>query len=231
MSMAATAPSPRSAVRRLPERASYEREAIHAILDEGLVCHVGFVADGQPFVIPCVYARIDDRLYLHVSPASRMLRAIASGAPLCVTVTPLDGLVLARSAFHHSMNYRSVVVLGTARAVTDAEERLAALRAIVEHVVPGRWGDARRPSARELAQTLVVSLPTDEASAKLRHGPPLDDAVDLELPLWAGELPLRIAAGTPVADPSLRPGIAAPAYALRYARPIREVARPSRGGG
>ena len=219
--MAAPAPSPRSAVRRLPERAAYEREAIHAILDEGLICHVGVVADGQPFVIPCVYARIGDRIYLHGSPASRLLRALAEGAPACVTVTLLDGLVLARSAFHHSMNYRSVVVLGTAQPVTDAEERLAALRAIVEHVVPGRWCEARRPSARELAQTLVVSLPTDEASAKLRRGPPLDDAADLELPVWAGELPLRIAAGEPIADPSLRPGIAAPAYAVRYARPRR----------
>jgi uncharacterized protein len=220
-SMVATAPSPRSAIRRLPERAAYERETIQAILDEGLVCHVGFVADQQPFVIPCVYGRIGDRLYLHGSSASRMLRALAEGGAVCVTVTLLDGLVLARSAFHHSMNYRSVVVLGTAAPVTDAEERLAALRAIVEHVVPGRWGEARRPSARELAQTLVVSLPTDEASAKLRRGPPLDDADDLELPVWAGELPLRMAAGEPVADPALRPGIAPPAWALRYTRPIR----------
>ena len=220
--MVAPAPSPRSAVRRLPERAAYEREIIHAILDEGLVCHVGFVADGQPFVIPCVYGRVGERLYLHGSSASRMLRALAEGAAVCVTVTLLDGLVLARSAFHHSVNYRSVVVLGSAQPVTDAEERLAALRAIVEHVIPGRWREARRPSARELAQTQVVSLALDEASAKLRAGPPKDDAADLELPVWAGEVPLRLAAGEPLADPGLRGGLAPPAYALRYARPRLE---------
>jgi len=220
--MAATAPSPRTAVRRLPERAAYDRETIHAILDEGLVCHVGFAAAEQPFVIPCVYGRIDERLYLHGSSGSRMLRALSDGAAVCVTVTLIDGLVLARSAFHHSMNYRSVVVLGTASPVTDAEERLAALRAIVEHVVPGRWREARRPSARELAQTQVVSLPLDEASAKVRTGPPKDDEADLELPVWAGELPLRIAAGAPRPDPSLRGGLAPPAYALHYARPCRE---------
>jgi len=220
--MTATAPSPRTAVRRLPERGAYDRATIDAILDEGLVCHVGFVAEGQPFVIPTAYARIGDRLYLHGSSGGRMLRALAGGAPLCATVTILDGLVLARSAFHHSVNYRSVVVLGVALPVADAEERLAALRAVVEHVVPGRWRDARRPSAKELAQTLVVSLPIDEASAKLRSGPPRDDAEDLALPVWAGEIPLRLAPGTPVADPSLPAELEPPAYALRYARPGRQ---------
>jgi nitroimidazol reductase NimA-like FMN-containing flavoprotein (pyridoxamine 5'-phosphate oxidase superfamily) len=219
--MAATAPSARTAVRRLPERAAYDRATLHAILDEGLVCHVGFVADGQPFVIPAVYGRIGDRLYLHGSSGSRMLRALAGGAPVCVTVTLLDGLVLARSAFHHSMNYRSVVVLGAAEPVSDAEERLAALRAIVEHVVPGRWRDARRPSAKELAQTLVVSLSIDEASAKLRSGPAREEAEDLALAVWGGEIPLRLAAGEPVPDASVRDGVAPPDYARRYARPGR----------
>src|SRR5215831_8741894 len=161
-------PSARTRVVREPHRGSYDRETAYKILDEGFICHVGFVLDGQPFVIPTGYGRAGDNLYVHGSAASRMLRNLDQGVAVCVTVTLLDGLVLARSIFNHSMNYRTVVVLGTARAVTDAEERLAALRAIVEHVVPGRWGDARRPSARELAQTLVVSLPTDEASAKLR---------------------------------------------------------------
>ena len=219
--MAAAAPSPRTAVRRLPERAAYDRATIHAILDEGLVCHVGFVADGQPFVIPTVYARLGERLYLHGSPGSRMLRALTDGAPACVTVTLVDGLVLARSAFHHSMNYRSVVLLATAQPVLDAEERLAALRAVVEQVVPGRWRDARRPSAKELAQTLVVSLPIAEASAKLRSGPAREDAEDLELPIWAGEIPLRHAAGEPLADPAVLHGLAPPDYAARYARPRR----------
>jgi nitroimidazol reductase NimA-like FMN-containing flavoprotein (pyridoxamine 5'-phosphate oxidase superfamily) len=223
--MTASAPSPRTAVRRLPERGAYDRATIHTILDEGLVCHVGFVAEGQPFVIPTAYARIGERLYLHGSSGSRMLRALAGGAPLCATVTILDGLVLARSAFHHSVNYRSVVVLGVAQPVADAEERLAALRAVVEHVVPGRWRDARRPSAKELAQTLVVSLPIDEASAKLRSGPPRDDAEDLALPVWAGEIPLRLAPGAPVADPSLLAELEPPAYALRYARPGRQGVR------
>ena len=219
--MNAAAPSTRTTVRRLPDRGVYDRAAIEAILDEGLFCHVGFAVEDQPFVIPCVYARIGQRLYLHGSPASRMLRAVAAGAPVCVTVTLLDGLVLARSAFHHSVNYRSVVVLGTASRVDDAEERLAALRAIVEHVVPGRWDEARRPSAAELAQTLVVALPLSEASAKVRSGGPKDDAEDHALDVWAGVVPLAIVAGAPIAASELREGISIPAHALRYERPQR----------
>jgi nitroimidazol reductase NimA-like FMN-containing flavoprotein (pyridoxamine 5'-phosphate oxidase superfamily) len=201
------APSTRTTVRRLPERGAYERDTLYAILDEALVCHVGFVSDGQPFVLPCAYARQGGRLLLHGSPGSRMLRILAGGAPVCVTVTLVDGLVLARSAFHHSMNYRSVVVLGTAAPVVDAQERLAALEAIVEHLAPGRWREARRPSAAELARTLVVALPLDEASAKLRVGGPQDDAEDLGLPVWAGHVPLALTPGPPVPCPSLGPGL------------------------
>jgi hypothetical protein len=206
-------------VRRRSERGRYDRETIHAILDEGLVCCVAFVADGQPFAIPTAYARVGETLYLHGSPASRMLQGLAEGIPVCATVTLLDGIVLARSAFHHSMNYRSVVVLGRARAVQDAGERLLALRALVEHVAPGRFGDARGPSARELAQTSVLALPIAEASAKVRSGPPLDAEEDLVLPHWAGVIPLRLAAGDPVADPGLPSGVEAPAYASGYRRP------------
>jgi nitroimidazol reductase NimA-like FMN-containing flavoprotein (pyridoxamine 5'-phosphate oxidase superfamily) len=221
---AAVAPSDRTRVRRLPERGVYDRAAIHAILDEGLVCHVGIATDAQPFVIPCAYGRIDDVLYVHGSSASRLLRALADGAPACVTVTLIDGLVLARSAFHHSLNYRSVVVLARATRVDDAEERLAALRAVVEHVLPGRWSAARRPSAAELAQTLVVALPLDEASAKVRTGDPKDDAVDLALDVWAGTVPLALVAGAPIADAQLRDGIAVPEAALRYDRSRRRDA-------
>jgi uncharacterized protein len=219
--MTVAAPSPRTTVRRLPERGVYDRAAIEAVLDEGLVCHVGFAVEDQPYVIPCVYARIGERIYLHGSPASRMLRAVAADAPACVTVTLLDGLVLARSAFHHSVNYRSVVILGTASRVDDAEERLAALRAIVEHVVPGRWDEARRPSAVELAQTLVVALPISEASAKVRSGGPKDDAEDHALNVWAGVVPLALVAGAPIAASELRDGIAIPTHALHYQRSQR----------
>ena len=219
--MSAVAPSIRTTVRRLPERGVYDRAVIEAILDEGLLCHVGFAVEGQPYVIPCVYARIGDHLYLHGSSGSRMLRAIAGGAPACVTVTLLDGLVLARSAFHHSMNYRSVVVVGTASRVDDAEQRLAALRAIVEHVVPGRWTEARRPSAAELAQTLVVALPLSEASAKVRSGGPKDDAEDHALDVWAGVVPLALVASAPIADSQVREGIPVAAHARCYQRPRR----------
>lgn len=223
--MASPAPSPRTTVRRLAERGVYDRASIHAILDEALVCHVGFIADdAQPFVIPCVHGRVGDRLYLHGSTASRMLRALGSGAPACVTATLLDGLVLARSAFHHSVNYRSVVVVGTCTRVDDAEERLAALRAVVEHAMPGRWQESRRPSAAELAQTLVVSLPLGEASAKVRIGGPKDDAEDMTLEYWAGVVPLTLAAGTPEPDAALRPGIKTPEAALDYRRAPRQEA-------
>jgi len=204
-------------VRRRPARASYERDVIQAILDEGLVCHVGFVLDGQPFVIPTTYARVGDALYVHGAAASRMLRGLARRLPVCVTVTLLDGLVLARSAMHHSMNYRSVVVLGTATEVTDADEKRRALEALVEHVAPGRWPAVRPPSVAELAATAVLRLPVVEVSAKVRTGPPIDDADDLARPCWAGEVPLRLVALTPIDDPDLAPGITPPP-AASYAR-------------
>ena len=212
-------PSERMRVRRRAERGRYDRATVDAILDEALVCHVGFAVDGQPWVIPTAHARDGETLYLHGSPASRMLRSLSGGIPVCVTVTLLDGVVLARSAFHHSMNYRSVVVVGRARAVEDAEERLRALRALVEHVARGRWADTRRPNARELAQTLVLALPIEEASAKVRSGPPLDDAEDQALPFWAGVIPLSLVPAAPAPDPGLAPGIARPAYAEAYRRP------------
>lgn len=209
----------RTAVRRLPKRASYDRGVLNAILDEGLVCHVGFVAAGQPFVIPTTYGRVGDVLYVHGSAASRMLKELKEGIPVCLTVTHLDGLVLARSAFHHSMNYRSAMVLGTAHEVTDPEERWTALRAIVEHVVPGRWAETRQPSANEIRATLVLRLAIDEASAKIRTGPPVDDDADYALPVWAGELPIRATFLPAVADPRLPPEIPLPAHVRGYRRP------------
>jgi nitroimidazol reductase NimA-like FMN-containing flavoprotein (pyridoxamine 5'-phosphate oxidase superfamily) len=181
-------------VKRHPERGAYEREQIDAILDEALYCHVGFVVDGQPYVIPTIHARLDDIVYVHGSPASRMLRTLAGSVDICVTVTLLDGLVLARSVYNHSMNYRSAVVLGRARSV-DGDEKLRALEAIVEHVVPGRWRDARLPTEKELAGTSVLALGLDEASAKIRNGPPKDFDEDVDLPIWAGVIPLRLVAG------------------------------------
>ena len=212
-------PSPRVQVRRLPQRADYSPALVSAILDEGLVCHVGFAVDGQPYVIPTSYARVGEHLYLHGSAASRMLRGLAAGLPVCVTVSLIDGLVLARSAFHHSMNYRSVVVLGTARAVEEPEEKQAALRAIVEHVVPGRSAEVRGPNERELKATLVLRLPLAEASAKLRTGPPVDDDEDYALPCWAGVIPLRLRPGTPVDDGRLVAGVTPSEAVLGYARP------------
>ncbi len=212
------APTARTRVERVPQRASYDRATIEAILDEGLVCHVGFVADGQPYVIPTIYGRAGDRLYLHGSPVSRMLRTLAGGVPACVTVTLLDGLVLARSAFHHSMNYRSVVLLGSAVLVTDEAERLAALEAIAEHVVRGRWAQVRGPNEQELRATAVLRLPIAEASAKVRTGPPVDDEEDYALPCWAGVIPLALTPGAPVADPRLAPGIAPPPAIRDYRR-------------
>jgi nitroimidazol reductase NimA-like FMN-containing flavoprotein (pyridoxamine 5'-phosphate oxidase superfamily) len=209
----------RATVRRLPARGSYDRAVLEAILDEGLVCHAGFVVSGQPYVIPTTYGRVGDQLYLHGSAASRMLKAMRGGIPVCVTVTLLDGLVLARSAFHHSMNYRSAMVLGTAHEVVDDAERWAALRAIVDHVVPGRWDAVRHPSENELRATLVLRLAIDEASAKIRTGPPVDDDEDYSLPFWAGELPLRTAVRPPIADPRLAPGIPVPAHVTAYRRP------------
>jgi uncharacterized protein len=212
------ASSSRTRVRRIPQRALYDRAAIDQILDEALFCHVGFVHRRQPFVIPTIHARDGDFLYVHGSPGSRMLRELAGGIDVCVTVTLLDGLVLARSVYHHSMNYRSVVVLGVARALTDRDQKLAALEAIVEHVVPGRWADARRPSEPELAATVVLALPLDEASAKVRSGPPTDFDGDLELPVWAGVLPLRLAPGPPETEEHVPDGLAPPTYATDYER-------------
>lgn len=203
----------RTRVRRMPQRASYDTAVVEAILAEGLYCHVGFTVDGQPYVIPTIYARIEDRLYIHGSAASRMLRTIGGRMPVCVTVTLLDGLVLARSTFHHSMNYRSVVILGEAAEVTDPDEKMTALQAVVDHVMVGRWEDVRQPSPQELKATSVIRVPLEEVSAKIRTGPPVDEEEDYLLDCWAGEVPLRLVAQPPVADPQLRAGIALPAYA------------------
>ena len=208
----------RTRVRRMPQRASYDAAVVEAILAEGLYCHVGFSVDGQPYVIPTIYARIEDRLYIHGSAASRMLRTIGERMPVCVTVTLLDGLVLARSTFHHSMNYRSVVILGEATEVTDPDEKMTALQAIVDHVMVGRWEDVRQPSPQELKATSVIRVPLEEVSAKIRSGPPVDDEGDYLLDCWAGEVPLRLVPQPPVADPQLRDGIALPAYAKDYKR-------------
>jgi nitroimidazol reductase NimA-like FMN-containing flavoprotein (pyridoxamine 5'-phosphate oxidase superfamily) len=210
--------TPRTTVKRLPKRGSHEREVIDRILDEGFICHVGFVVDGQLFVIPTGYARVEENLIVHGSQASRMLRALGQGIDVCVTVTLIDGLVLARSAFHHSMNYRSVVIFGRASVIEKRDEKLRALFALSEHMIPGRWRDVREPTDEELKQTTVLSLPIEEASAKTRTGPPLDDEDDYELPVWAGVVPLRLVAGPPVADPRLPEGTPIPEYAARYAR-------------
>lgn len=217
--MTATIPvTDRTKVRRLAKRGSYDRETIHAILDEALVCHVGFVVDGAPVVIPTIHWREGDRLYLHGSAASRMLRSLKDGVDACVTVTLVDGLVLARSAFHHSMNYRSVVVFGKAEVV-EGEEKLRALDALVEHVVRGRSRELRPHKEIELKQTLVLALPLDEASAKIRTGGPVDDEEDYALPIWAGVVPLKLTAGEPVADVGVV--VEAPEYARRYGRQDR----------
>ena len=211
-------PTRRTTLKRLPQRAEYERAHIYQILDEAFVCHVGFVVDGQPFVIPTGYGRVGDTLYIHGARASRMLRALGEGPEVCVTVTLLDGLVLARSAFHHSMNYRSVVIFGRAQSTTTPEEKLEALRAFSEHVIPGRWADVRPPTENELNATQVLSLSLAEASAKIRTGPPLDDEDDYSLPIWAGVIPLRLVAAEAIDDPRLNPEIEAPHYIRHYHR-------------
>ena len=198
--MSETTLTPRTQVRRLPKRGVYDRDAINAILDEGFLCHLGFSVDGQPYVIPTGYARSGEQVYIHGSAASRMLRELISTVPMCFTVTLLDGLVLARAAFHHSMNYRSVVVLGQARQVHDADEKTEALRCFTNHVLSGRWDDVRLPNAQELKATHVIALPLNEASAKVRSGPPIDDEPDYELDIWAGVVPLRQVAGDPIPD-------------------------------
>lgn len=206
----ATAPSERSRVRRAPKRAEYDRETIDAILDEALVAHLGFVADGQPYVIPTLHARVGDEVLIHGSAASRMVTLLGAGMPACLTVTLIDGLVLARSAFHHSMNYRSVVVLGTARFVEGPEERERALRAFTDKLVPGRWDEVRPPTRQELKGTRVLALPLDEASAKVRVGDPVDDDEDYDLDVWAGVVPLTLTPDAPRPDERLRDGIALP---------------------
>jgi uncharacterized protein len=207
-----TAPSERTRVRRMHERGHYEREAIYAILDAGLLCHVGYVAEGQPYVTPTAHWREGDHLYWHGSSASRMLRAQGAGVPVCVTVTLLDGIVFARSGFHHSMNYRSVMALGTAEMVEAPEAKLAALEAFTDRVAPGRWGEIRPPSVQELKATTIMRLALDEASAKVRTGPPGDDEADYALPCWAGVLPITMRPGMPEPDPRLKPGTAVPDY-------------------
>jgi nitroimidazol reductase NimA-like FMN-containing flavoprotein (pyridoxamine 5'-phosphate oxidase superfamily) len=211
-------PTARTRVTREPHRGIYDRDVAYQILDEAFICHIGFTVDNQPFVIPTSYGREGDNLYIHGSAASRMLRGMREGIPVCVTVNLLDGLVLARSVFNHSMNYRSVVVLGTASAVEDPDEKIRALRALTEHIIPGRWKDARFPNERELKATLVLRVPIVEFSAKARTGPPLDDEEDLSFPTWAGVIPLTMVAGAPSNDPKLPETIKPPEYVTRYSR-------------
>ena len=208
----------RTRLKRLPKRGRFDRAVINAILDEAFFCHVGFVVDGQPYVIPTGFARIGDDLMIHGSSASRMMRNLAAGIDVCVTVTLVDGLVLARSAFHHSVNYRSVVILGRTELVEGDEEKNAALEAFTEHIIRGRWADVRWPTAIELKATTVLRLSITEASAKIRAGDPVDDDEDYALDVWAGILPLRIEAGTPIDDTKLNSGIEVPEYLSKYKR-------------
>ena len=213
-------PTERTRVVREPHRGFYDREVIYKILDEGFVCHVGFAVDGQPYVIPTLFARVGEAIYFHGSAASRMLRGAASGIPVCVTVTLIDGLVLARSVFNHSMNYRSVVALGKATLVDAPEQKLEALRAFTEKIVPTRWNDVRQPDEKELKATSVLRLPLTEVSAKMRSGPVIDDEQDYALPIWAGVVPLRLEAETPIRDERCDPTIPTPAYAADYRRKL-----------
>ena len=212
-------PTERTALKRLPKRGHYERDTVYGILDEGFICHVGFISDNRPVVIPTGYGRLGDKLYIHGSAASRMLRALREGIDMCVTVTLIDGLVLARSAFHHSMNYRSVVIFGRAQVVEDVEEKMRALHTFTDHIMVRRWEESRLPNQNELRATMVLSLSLVEASAKIRTGPPIDDEEDYALPVWAGELPLLLKTGEAVPDPKLRAGIELPEYILSYSRP------------
>ncbi len=221
----AIAPTARTRVKRLPKRASYDRDAVYSILDTALVCHVGFAIGGQPYVIPTLHVRIDDRLYIHGSAASRMLGAAAEGTPIAVTVTHVDGLVLARSAFHHSVNYRSVMILGAATLVADPAEKLAVMKGLIDHVAPGRWGHIRHPNDKELAATSVLSIPIVEASAKLRSGDPLDDEADYALPIWAGQIPIATKAMTPLCDARVEASIPVPAHVTEYRLPANRGAR------
>ena len=211
-------PTERTRVVREAQRGIYDRESIYKILDEGFVCHVGFSVDGQPYVIPTLFARVGDAMYFHGSAASRMLRNLSEGTPVCVTVTLVDGFVLARSVFNHSMNYRSVVALGKAALVEAPEEKLEALHAFTEKILPGRWNDARQPNEKELKATSLLRLPLTEVSAKVRSGSPEDDAPDYALPVWAGVIPLQLVPGAPIRDERCDASTPTPAYAVRYRR-------------
>jgi uncharacterized protein len=213
-----SAPTPRTRVVREPQRAVYDRNLVNRILDEGFICHVGFAVDGQPFVIPTSYGRHEDVLYIHGSAASRMLRNVSGGIPMCVTVTLIDGLVLARSIFNHSMNYRSVVVLGRGTAIDDREEKVTALRLLSEHIVPGRWSEVRQPNEKELKATTILRVPIQEFSAKVREGPVIDDEEDYAFPVWAGVLPLNLVTGDPINDSRLAEKVAVPDYIKNYSR-------------
>jgi nitroimidazol reductase NimA-like FMN-containing flavoprotein (pyridoxamine 5'-phosphate oxidase superfamily) len=216
-------PTPRTTVRRLKKRAVYDKALVHAILDEGFICHVGFVVETQPYVIPTIYARHDEMLYFHGAVASRTLKTLATGVDVCLTVTLMDGMVLARSAFHHSMNYRSVVVLGNARLVQDPDERMLALRVITDHAVPGRWDEVRGPNELELKQTSVLALPLEEVSAKVRSGPPVDDDEDYSLSVWAGVVPIETRVAKPINDGRVLSGVAEPDLARfkRFVKPAQ----------
>src|SRR5215468_12507843 len=211
-------PTDRTQVKRLPWRGKYDADTVYKILDEAFVCHVGFVVDGQPYVIPTNFGRVGDTLYLHGSAASRMLRTLSEGIPVCVTVTLVDGLVLARSAFHHSVNYRSVLVLGTAKLVDDPAEKMEALRLFTEHIMRGRWDEIRWPNEQEMKGTTVLALQLEEVSAKVRTGGPIDDEEDYALKMWAGVLPLSVAPGAPIPDGRLKPETAVPGYMKGYRR-------------
>jgi hypothetical protein len=221
----AISPTARTRLKRLPKRASYDRDTINSILDTALVCHVGFVIDSQPYVIPTLHVRIADRLYIHGSSASRMLGTAAEGTPIAVTVTYVDGLVLARSAFHHSVNYRSVVILGAATLVTDPAEKLAVMKGLIDHVAPGRWDHIRHPNDKELAATSVLSIPIVEASAKVRSGDAIDDDADYALPIWAGQIPIATKTLAPVVDARLDASTAIPAHVTEYQLPANRGAR------
>jgi len=211
----------RTKLRRLPVRGSHEMSVINEILDEGFLAHVGFMVNGQPFVIPTLYGRSDEQLFIHGSSVSRMLRELQTGAPACVTVTLVDGLVLARSAFHHSMNYRSVVAFGTAHLISDETRKTFALRCISDHLIRGRWDDVREPNPQEMKATGVIEFAIEEASAKIRTGGPVDDEEDYSLPMWAGVLPLRLRPEDPIADTRLNEGTAIPDYVTQYEKRLR----------
>jgi uncharacterized protein len=205
--MEAFSPTDRTTVRRLPKRGVYDKSEVYAILDEGFICHVGFAIDGQPYVIPTGYARLGDEIFLHGSAASRMLRSVGDGLDVCVTVTLVDAFVLSRSAFHHSINYRSVVMLGRARVLADPAQKLVAMRCFTNHILPGRWEEVRQPSDQELKSTLVLALPLEEVSAKVRKGPPIEDEIDIPRPTWAGVVPLRGQLGEPIPMDDLPAGV------------------------